>query len=719
MSMSAPARDELVQQLERVLGSALFRTGGRSGQLLRFLVEHSLNGNQETLKEYTIGAEVLGRGDSFDPRIDSIVRVEASRLRGKLDQYFASEGKSDAFVIRLPKGGYVPTFERRPHTVPVKTPLRLLVLTALTSAALASVVILLIWRPWRTPTAQVSPVVQFESELWSEGELGSAAGTHLVLSPDGSRVVFIAFNASGVPQLHTRRLDELEIALMPGTEGARNPFFSPDGQWIGFWSDRKLKKTPISGGVPIVICEASDMLGGSWGDNGNILLSLTAEPKLWLVPSSGGTPQVAVELPREVNRSVWPQVLPGSTAVLYTATGDRGGDAASIEVISLADRKRKVLVRGGTFGRYIASGHLVYINQGTLYAVAFDLTRLEVLGSPVPVVSNVAYNPIFGFGQYDFSQTGILAYRRSSSRGEVTAKWLNGYDRASPIFTNPGPYLWPRLSPDGRTLALTRSDSDGSHLWLSDTANGKLSALPSASKTQLSPVWTPDGRFILFSGVKTVEWMATDGSERKGTLLRSRTIQIPWSLTANGRLLAFHQLDPATHFDLWIVPLKEQDGQLSAGEPLAILKTPAIETYPTFSPDGHWLAYTSNRSGNYEVYVRAFPEGHTDVQISVGGGRCPRWRPGLKQIVYSSTDRQVMIVPYRITGGRFEVDAPRPWSKIQLADTNVFPAYDLGVDGRIVALLPPDPAPHQRRNHVTFVMNSFDEIRRRVGTNNR
>ncbi|MEO7652518.1 MAG: hypothetical protein ABIZ80_18800 [Bryobacteraceae bacterium] len=459
------------------------------------------------------------------------------------------------------------------------------------------------------------------------------------------------------------------------------------------------------------------MLGGSWAESGNIYLNLTAEPKLWVVPSSGGTPQVAVEFPREVNRMLWPQVLPEAKAVLYTAAGDRGGDAASIEVVSLEDRKRRVLIRRGTFGRYIASGHLVYLNQGTLYAVALDLKRLEVLGSPVPVVTNVAYNPILGFGQYDFSKTGIFAYLRSASRGEVTAKWLDRSDEATPILAHPGPYFWPRLSPDGQTLALIRSDSDGSHLWYSNTADGKLSAaLPSASKTQLSPLWTPDGRFLLFSGENTVEWMATDGSEKKGTLLRSEGIQIPWSFTSRGGLLlTFHQLDPATHFDLWTVPLTERNGELNAGVPQVMLKTPAIETYPTFSPDGHWIAYTSNRSGNYEVYVRAFPEGHSDVQVSVGGGRCPRWRPDAKQIVYSSTDRQVMIVPFRMTRENFEImGAPKPWSKVKLAEMSVFPAYDLAPDGRIVALVPPDSSLHEKPNNVTFVMNSFEEIRSRV-----
>lgn len=293
--------------------------------------------------------------------------------------------------------------------------------------------------------------------------------------------------------------------------------------------------------------------------------------------------------------------------------------------------------------------------------------------------------------------------------------WLDANDRTVPLLSQPGPYQFPRLSPDGQELVLSRYDSDGSRLVLGKTKDGKLSELGVSSKTQMAPVWTKDGRFLLFSSGQSIEWLAMDGSGRKGTLLRGPAIQIPWSISPDGRLLAFHQLDPATHFDLWTVPLREQDGELHAGKPGAILQTVAIETYPAFSPDGRWLAYTSSRSGTYEVYVRSFEEGGPDRQVSQGGGRCPRWRAGGKEIFYSSIDRRVMAVAYRIKEGLFLVDPPQPWSKLQLADTNVLPSFDLAPDGRVLALLASESSPHQGKNHVTFVMNFFDEVRRRVG----
>jgi len=716
MIAPAPSQDEILQQLERILSSEFFRAGGRSSLLLSYLAEHTLGENPERLKEYTIGAEALGRGDSFDPRIDSIVRVEASRLRTKLEQYFAAEGKSDPLLIRLPKGGYGLVFEKHSGAKALEPPPRPEVSAKLISPVLAILLVLAIWRPWQADLAQQQrPLVQLEAELATGGELGSIVGTHLVLSPDGARIVFVAINTDGVSQLHTRRLDHLQITLLHGTEGARNPFFSPDGRWIAFLADRKLKKMPITGGSPIILCDAADIMGGSWGDNDNLIVSLPGQPKLWLVSSSGGVPR-SVDLPLEVNRAAWPQVLPHSKAVLYTASGDGGADTARIEVVLIASGERKTLVKGGTFGRYLPSGHLVYINQGTMYAVAFDIAQLAVTGSPVPVVSNVEYNSVFGFAQFDFSQTGILAYRRSSVRGEIAVKWIESNGQTTPIFPGTGPYLWPRLSPDGSKLALVRFDSGGTQLWVKEIKEGSLTPLSSVSKTQMAPLWTPGGRFVIYAEGKSINWMAAAQGGKKGTLLRNRNIQIPWSLSPGGRQLAFHALDSATHFDLWTVPLKEENGELRAGEPEPILRTPAVESFPSFSPDGRWLAYTSTSSGVYEVYVAAFPFSAPHVQVSRGGGRCPRWWSGGGKILYSSLDRRLMAAPYRIKNGRFQADSPRVWSKVQLADTNVLPNFDVANDGRVVALLPPDSAPHQAGNHVTFVMNFFDEVNRRLGS---
>ena len=227
--------------------------------------------------------------------------------------------------------------------------------------------------------------------------VGSEVGPDIVLSPDGTRIVFVARGGDGIARLHTRRLAEPTVNELPGTEGARVPFLSPDGQWVGFWASGHLKKTAIAGGSPLVLCDAVDLLGGSWGDDGNIIAAVSFG-RLARVIAASGQSTVIADLAAESIDPRWPQVMPGARQVLFTAVGPQGPNAANIEALSLTDGTRKVLVRGGTYGRYLPDGHLIYVNQGTLYAVRFDLARMEVSpGTPTPLIDDVLYSFTFRF----------------------------------------------------------------------------------------------------------------------------------------------------------------------------------------------------------------------------------------------------------------------------------------------------------------------------------
>jgi serine/threonine-protein kinase len=438
-----------LEHLEKVLASEAFRTAGRSQRLLRFLVEQTVQGQADRLKEYTLGSEALGRGESFDPRIDSIARVEVSRLRSRLEQYYATEGRNDALIIVLPKGSYVPQFERRRAT-PAPPARRHLAWYALCfllgGATMACLFLVSRWQLSRTPSAAGRPLLRLDVELRSGGQLGSVVGTDVVISPDGSRLVFLASDSNGVSHLYTRLMSPSDMSQpdvfeMPGTDGARGPFFSRDGQWVAYWSGSKLWKTPISGGSPITLCDAPDLLGGSWGDDGSIIATLNSTHQLWRISAEGGTPAAIAGLQPGFDRLLWPQVLPGSKAVLFTSV-PFGADSGSIVAFSLRDRVERTLIKGGTFGRYLPSGHLTYVNQGTLYAVPFDLDRLQTRGDSVAILSDVAYSPTFGFAQYDFSQTGIVVYRRTTGRGQVAVNWIDSSGNVAPILSKPGPYLW-------------------------------------------------------------------------------------------------------------------------------------------------------------------------------------------------------------------------------------------------------------------------------------
>jgi serine/threonine-protein kinase len=715
------------EQLEKVLASDVFRTAGRSQRLLRFLVEQTVDGHAEHLKEYTLGSEVLGRGESFDPRIDSIARVEASRLRSRLEHYYETEGRNDPLVILLPKGRYVPQFEPRqlPIDGPAATgsavrrthrPLAWLALCFLLGCATAtSVFVVARWSGSRAHRITDQPTLHLEVELRSGGQLGSIVGTDVVISPDGTRLVFVASDSSGVSHLYTRLLSQPKVSEMPGTDGARGPFFSWNGEWVGYWAGGKLWKISSAGGSSIALCDAPDLLGGSWGDDDNIIAALSSDHRLWRIPAEGGPPKAVTGLRPGLDRLLWPQVLPGSKAVLFTAV-PFGADSGSITAFSFRSGAQRTIVKGGTFGRYLPSGHLTYINQGTLYAAPFDLERMQIHGAPVPILTDVAYSQTFGFAQFDFSQTGIVVYRRTTGKGQVVVQWIDKAGAMTPILSKPGPYLWPSLSPDGKRLALQTSDSTQPRVLIVDLKSGKLMPINSEAKAQMSPAWTPDSQYLVI-GRKMLEWVKADGSGSSKTVrLDNTSMVVPWSFAPGGKRLAYYAESPVTHFDLWTMPLELVAGELRTGKPEPFLETKAIETYPAFSPDGHWLAYDSNESGSFEVYVQSFPAKGAAVQVSIGGGRVPRWAPKGGQLFYAANDHRVMVSDYQVKEGVFQADAPRLWSKTRLADTGVLANYDVSADGNhIVALLPvTDIGEQQDQNQVTLLTNFFDELRRRA-----
>jgi serine/threonine-protein kinase len=713
-------REAVVTQLERLLSSAVFRRAERSTALLRYLVEQTLDGRADRLKEYTLGVEGLGRGEGFDPRADPVVRAEASRLRARLDQYYQSSGQSDPIRITLDKGSYVPQFVPRtsstiaePET-PAQSriaPLFQSPVIAWTCAALAAVTAIVAWASVGSTRQEPQPPAQFEVELKSDGELASDVGTTVVLSADGTRVVFVSRSADGRTHLNMRRLDRPEVIRLPGTDGARAPFLSFDGRWVGFWADGKLKKVALDGGTSVVLCEATDLLGASWGEDDTIIAALGAPGQLSRIPGAGGEPGVAIDLAAESAAVRWPQVLPRDRAVIYTALTGTGADRANIEVQSIGGGNRKVLVQGATFGRYLHNGYLSYVNQGTLYAVRFDPSTLTVQGPPIPLVDDVAYSPLFGYAQLDVSRTGMVVYRRGA---ESQRSVINRIDRAGKVTSlvpAPGLFGWMRLSPDGQRLAVTSLESGIATISVYDLETSDLSRVTSRPGEYTGLTWLPGG-FLAFGGATGL------GVVRPGTpgdplpLMAARIAQTPWSVAPDGQRLAYYERSPETGFDLWTVPIRQSADGISVGQPERFLAAKSFEVYPAFSPDGRWIAYASNESGSWEIYVRRFPDDGIKVRVSASGGVVPRWSPNGRELLYRTTGQQVMALPYQIVDGSFRAGTPRQWSPHTLADTGVFPNFDVGPGGEeIVALLP--AANPQSANHVTVLLNFGEVIRRR------
>jgi WD40-like Beta Propeller Repeat len=567
------------------------------------------------------------------------------------------------------------------------------------------------WRSSRPVKQPLRPLVRLDVDLGPDVSLGSLYGADEIISPDGTRMAYVSQG-----RLLTRRLDQPNATELAGTPGAYAPFFSPDGQWVAFFTAGKLQKISVEGGSAITLCNAPTGRGGSWGEDGSIIAALSFTAGLSRIPSAGGPPTPVADLQNGEVTLRWPQVLPGGKAVLFTAnTSTTAFDAANIEVMSLTDHRRRTLVRGGTFGRYLPSG-LVYVNRGTLFAVPFDVDRLEVHGTPAPVLNQVAYNAVEGSAQLDFSQTGTLIFRSGGAGGGLlTVGWLDGAGKAQLLLAKPGNYGRPSMSPDGQRLAL-ETEGSGTDIWLYDWKRDTMTRLTFTGTAQ-GPLWSPDGRYIAFRTVGGgMSVTRSDGSGKPQPLTQSENNQLPWSFTPDGKRLAFFEQGSGTSWDIWTVPLESDSAGMRAGKPEVFLQTPADERYPAFSPDGRWMAYVSDESGIYQVYVRAFPDKGGKWQVSNSGGGYPMWSRTGHELFFETLDHHIMAAGYTEKGDSFVADKPRVWSEKQIEGTIGIKNVDLAPDGkRIVVLMPVETAEAQKaQNQVTFLMNFSDELRRNV-----
>jgi len=584
---------------------------------------------------------------------------------------------------------------------------------------------------WRATRPVEQPLLRFNADLGPEAVVGTRITA--AISPDGTRLAYPVRTANGIALLATRLMEQSKPTILSGTDNAQDPFFSPDGQWIGFFADGRLKKVSIQGGAPNTLCDASGVRGSVWGEDGNIVFG-SAQSGLARVPATGGASQ-SLGKPDQTGATSqrWPQILPGGQAILFTGHNlGSGFDEASIEVLSLKTGQTKLVQRGGYFGRYLLSGHLTFIHQSTLFAVPFDLARYETRGMPAPILEDVAASASTGGGEMDFSSGpsghGTLVYLSGKPSASVAGNLslLAAAGKKDPLVSAPA-IRTPRFSPDGKRLAF----SSNGDLSVYDLARGSTTRLTvSQNGTNANPVWTPDGSHIAYSqDVRGIAWIRSDGSGQPQLIYSARNSSaIPGSFTPDGRHLAFHQTGADTNRDVWILPIDTADpDHPKAGAAELFLATKGVDIDPAFSPDGRWLAYSSNESGSYHVFVRPFPEGAKgggQAQISTAPGRTPLWSRTAKEIFYLGADQRIMVVPYTVTtavGGRsFEPGKPRQWTATQIIPPPLigFPTYDLAPDGKRFAVLPAAEAPstgEEKANlHMVFLLNFFDYLKQRI-----
>jgi serine/threonine-protein kinase len=594
------------------------------------------------------------------------------------------------------------------------------------AVVLAVSTVVALWAPWRAPITTEGKLIRLNADLGPDARLGAAySATRATISPDGTRLLYSVRQPDGKQMLASRSLDKPAGSVIPGTEYGADPFFSPDGQWIGFFADGKLKKLSLNGGDPVTLAVASNPRGASWSEDGTIIAALTNTAGLYRIAASGGAPQPITQLRAGEVTHRWPQVLPGGRLALFTSSANISNyEGANIEVLTIKTGERRILQAGAYFGRYSASGHLLYVHGGSLFALPVNEAG-EPRGGPVLILDDVASSSTSAAGQFDVSRTGIFLYHSGKSEPETWSLMgldASGSRKIHPRLAKSGAYIAPRLSPDGRRLALAIEETKGLDIFVYDLQNDVLSRLTFSGQQCSDPAWAPDGKHIVFQCARgdsrVLLWMRSDGAGEAHQLLEGKASLVPRSISPDSRRLVYEQ-SIGTNVDIWTMPLDVTDpDKPKPGTPELFAHTAANHVQPAFSPDGRWMAFASDESGLYEVFVRPFPEanGGGKWQISSGGGKMPVWSRDGKNLFFEDLDNRIMVTGYAARGDSFTASKPKPWSGQQLATPIDDANFDVAPDGTTIEALVPPPAAEEDKAslHVTFLLNFFDELRRRV-----
>ena len=569
------------------------------------------------------------------------------------------------------------------------------------------------------------------------GPLARPDRTAIALSPDGRTLVFRGQGYNVTPDgrnqvaLFVRPLDSLTARPIVTTTGGDSPFFSPDGAWIAYVDNGELRRVSSTGGeatattITALPNRRLRINGASWADEGFIVFATF--DGIWRVPATGGTPQRIVEAGENENARALPHILPGGQWMLLTVqpTAFRWDDA-KIVARSLVNGDEKVLLTDAADARYVPTGHLVFLRRGKLMAAAFDVDRVALAGAPVAVVDDVMQaihmpNSIgdSGAGQFAVAASGTLVYvtggPQPAERGELV--WIDRTGKIEPVGAPLGPLGSPRVSPDGRRIAMFSgaAATDGHRVWVYDLERRTHTALTTRDEHVLWAVWSPDGSRIVFErlheGKGTLNVRAADGTGGAEPIVEARpTYQTPSSWAKTGKL-AFVESTEGNGTDIRVLDVEGGDRSGTV-----VVQTPEADSHPAFSPDGQWLAYVSGVSGRSEVYVQPYPGPGPRVLISTGGGTAPAWKGDSRELYYQFVQDgalRLMAVPITINGSALSAGTPRQlFEQKGLSSSGPARGYDVTPDGqrflfhRVVETPPPPATP------MVLVENWIEELKR-------
>ena len=546
----------------------------------------------------------------------------------------------------------------------------------------------------------------------------------IALSPDGTRLVFVGRGADpGTRQLFTRQLDEPNAAPIAGTVFGTTlgmPFLSPAGDWIGFIANAAVMRVAAQGGSSFQIAQVTQSpLGASWGDDGNVIIA--SATGLVRVPSTGGAVE---QLKGGEGVKFFPHVLPGSKAVLmnsaYLAMLSSNDDLR-IDVLDLETGKTKTLVDVGYAPRYLptsqGAGHLVFVRGGTLFGVPFDPQRLEIRGTPKPLLNDIGRASLVdGGGQFAFANNGTFVYLQGQAGSNLyQMSWLNAAGQTTPLVSQPGIYVGPRISPDGSQLAYTAAGSKGGDVWVYDFQRDTPTQLTFTSPGLRELAWAPDSKHLVYGDGESLWWIRADGSGAAHRLIEKSANPRPFSFSPDGRLV-YSPFGAQGLPDLFTLPIDLSDPERpKPGKPESFLTESFVEVDPAFSPDGKFMAYASNESGPSEVFVRVFPGPGGKWKVSTAGGKFPAWSRTTRELFFLGSDDRIMVANYEIEGASFIPGKPRQWTATQVLRDGVRLSFDVTPDAKRVVVFPRPPETQTEGSlHATFLLNFFDEVRRRL-----
>ncbi|HEV8132988.1 MAG TPA: protein kinase [Acidobacteriota bacterium] len=542
---------------------------------------------------------------------------------------------------------------------------------------------------FRRSPGQTPPVTRFFIYPPEKAYFGGS----FTVSPDGRRVI-LRINSEGKVLLWVQALDSLTAKPLAGTEDASYPFWSPDSRFIGFFSGGKLKKIEVTGGPAQTLCDAPVARGGTWNRGGVIVFAPTASGALYRVPAGGGTPAplTMLDASREETSHYHPSFLPDSRHFLFLANSPHQ-ESAGIYVGTLDSRETKLLVNTDASAAYAPPGYLLFLRDRTLMAQSFDADRLELTGEPFPVAEQVdRLGQGVRYALFSVSETGVLVYRSGSS-DNVQLIWFDRAGKQLGAIAPKGNYATPWLSPDEKRVAVghVEPNARNSDIWLIELARGTPTRFTFGQRDSTTPIWSPDGSRVVFSsdrdGLMNLYQRAASGTGNDEILLKSDNHKLcnDWSL--DGKLILYSAYPKGGNGDLWVLPISGQQ------KPFPFLQTEFNEAQGRFSPDGKWIAYASNESGTWQVYVQSFPFPGGKWQVSTNGGAQPQWRRDAKELFYISADRKLMAVDVKANGSTFDAGAPKELFELRLQTVGL-PGprnyYAVAADGRrfLVASVP-------------------------------